>query len=91
LLARWLGNRPRILILDEPTRGIDIGAHAEIIRLIRRLRDEGLTVIVASSEIDELVAFSDAVLVMRDLTTVASLAGSAVTESGIVAAIAGPA
>jgi len=88
LLARWLCNRPRVLILDEPTRGIDIGAHAEIIGLIRRLRDDGLTVIIASSEIEELVAFSDRVLVMRERTTAAELAGAALTESAIVGAIA---
>lgn len=88
LLARWLCNRPRILVLDEPTRGIDIGAHAEIIRLIRQLRDDGLTVIVASSEIEELIAFSDRVLVMRDLTAVTELAGSELDESAVVAALA---
>jgi galactofuranose transport system ATP-binding protein len=88
LLARWLCNRPRILVLDEPTRGIDIGAHAEIIRLIRQLRDDGLTVIVASSEIEELVAFSDRVLVMRDLTAVTEIAGSELNEAAVVAALA---
>jgi monosaccharide-transporting ATPase len=88
ILARWLCNRPRVLILDEPTRGIDVGAHAAIIKLIRSLCDQGLTVIVASSEIDELVAFSNKVLVMRDLTAVAELAGDEVTEPAIVGAIA---
>jgi simple sugar transport system ATP-binding protein len=88
ILARWLCNAPRILILDEPTRGIDIGAHAELIALIRRLRDEGLCVIVASSEIDELVALCDRVVVMRDLASVGELAGDDVTEDAIVAAIA---
>jgi monosaccharide-transporting ATPase len=88
ILARWLCNQPRILILDEPTRGIDVGAHAEIIRLIRSLRDQGLTVIVASSEIEELVAFSDKVLVMRDMAAAAELAGDEVSEPAIVGAIA---
>lgn len=88
ILARWLCNRPRILILDEPTRGIDIGAHAELIRLIRRMRDDGLTVIVASSEIDELVALCDKVMVMRDLTAVDELSGVDVSDRAIVAAIA---
>jgi simple sugar transport system ATP-binding protein len=88
ILARWLCNEPRLLILDEPTRGIDIGAHADLIRLIRRLRDGGLTVIIASSEIDELVAFSDQVLVMRDLRGTDLLSGDQVTEPAIVAAIA---
>jgi simple sugar transport system ATP-binding protein len=88
ILARWLSVGPRVLVLDEPTRGIDIGAHAEIIRLIRRLRDEGLTVIIASSEIDELVAFSDKVLVLRDLAAVTELAGHEISARAIVAAIA---
>ena len=88
ILARWLAIEPRILVLDEPTRGIDIGAHAEIIRLIRRLRDQGLSVIVASSELDELIAFSDRVVVMRELAAVAELAGDAIDEPAILAASA---
>jgi simple sugar transport system ATP-binding protein len=88
ILARWLCTRPDVLILDEPTRGIDIGAHAELIRLIRRFRDEGLAVIIASSEFEELVAFSDRVIVMREGESVAVLAGSAISESAIVAAVA---
>jgi simple sugar transport system ATP-binding protein len=88
ILARWLAIEPRILILDEPTRGIDIGAHAEIIRLIRRLRDNGMSVLIASSELDELIAFSDRVVVMRERTTAAELSGNAITEPAILAAIA---
>lgn len=88
ILARWLATRPAFLILDEPTRGIDIGAHAEIIKLIRKLCEQGLTVIVASSEIEELVAFSDKVVVMRDRTRVAELIGSDITENAIMGAIA---
>jgi simple sugar transport system ATP-binding protein len=59
VLARALVSEPRILILDEPTRGIDVGAHAEIVALIRRLCEQGLALLVASSELDELVAISD--------------------------------
>jgi simple sugar transport system ATP-binding protein len=88
ILARWLAVGPRILILDEPTRGIDIGAHAEIIRLIRELKDRGMSVIVASSELDELIAFSDRIVVMRERTSVAELRGDDTTEQAIVAAIA---
>ena len=88
ILARWLATAPAILILDEPTRGIDIGAHAEIIKLIRRLCEQGMTVIVASSELEELVAFSDKVIVMREGTSVAELGGNAITEQRIMAAIA---
>lgn len=88
ILARWLSVGPKVLILDEPTRGIDIGAHAEIIRLIRRLRDEGVAVVIASSEIDELIAFSNRIVVLRDRKSVAELSGSAISEPAIVNAIA---
>jgi simple sugar transport system ATP-binding protein len=88
ILARWLAVGPRVLILDEPTRGIDIGAHAEIIRLIRELKGRGMSVIVASSELDELVAFSDRIVVMREHTAVAELRGDDASEQAIVAAIA---
>jgi simple sugar transport system ATP-binding protein len=88
VLARWLAVRPSVLILDEPTRGIDIGAHAEIIRLIRELKNRGMSVIVASSELDELIAFSDRIVVMREHTAVAELHGEDTSEQAIVAAIA---
>lgn len=64
LLARWLNVEPRILILDEPTRGVDVGAKSEIRRVIRELVDGGLSVIVISSDLEELLAISDRVLVM---------------------------
>lgn len=88
ILARWLAVGPRVLILDEPTRGIDIGAHAEIIRLIRELRDDGMSVIVASSELDELIAFSNRIVVMREHTVIAELHGDDTSEQAIFAAIA---
>lgn len=66
LLARALLTRPRILILDEPTRGIDVAAKAEIYALIRRLATEGLAVLLISSELPEVLALSDRVLVMRE-------------------------
>lgn len=88
ILARWLASEPSLLLLDEPTRGIDIGAHAEIIRLIRRLCDQGLALMVASSELEELVAFSDKVLVLRDHRKVAELAGEQINQQSIMQAIA---
>jgi simple sugar transport system ATP-binding protein len=88
LLARWLATKPKLLILDEPTRGIDVGAHAEIIRLIRQLCDDGLALLVISSEIDEIATYADRVVVLRDLAHVASLEGDAVTVPEIVSAIA---
>ncbi|WP_460427735.1 ATP-binding cassette domain-containing protein, partial [Azotobacter armeniacus] len=66
LLARWLMTQPRILILDEPTRGIDVGAKAEIYRLIAELAGEGMAVIMISSELPEVLGMSDRVLVMHE-------------------------
>ncbi|PST23838.1 sugar ABC transporter ATP-binding protein [Mesorhizobium plurifarium] len=88
ILARWLATEPELLILDEPTRGIDVGAHAEIIRLIESLREKGMSLIVISSEIEELVAYSTRVIVLRDRAHVAELEGSQITAHRIVEAIA---
>ena len=88
ILGRWLATKPQLLVLDEPTRGIDIGAHAEIIKLIRSLCEQGMALVVASSELEELVAFSDTVLVMRDHKKVAELCNEDITEDNIMSAIA---
>src|SRR5689334_19355579 len=88
LLARWLATSPRLLVLDEPTRGIDVGAHAEIIRLIRELCDRGLALLVISSELDEIVAYSDRVVVLRDRAHVGALDDHAIGVPSILAAIA---
>ncbi|MCJ8145200.1 sugar ABC transporter ATP-binding protein [Ancylobacter sp. A5.8] len=88
LLARWLATKPRLLILDEPTRGIDVGAHAEIIKLIRELCDEGMALLVVSSELDEIVTYADEVIVLRDRAHVARLTGSQIDVPAILAAIA---
>jgi len=89
ILARWLAIDPTFLILDEPTRGIDVGAHAEIVRTINRLREEGLALFVISSELDEVVAYSNRVVVMRDRAKVAELSGDDIAPDLIVRAIAG--
>ncbi|RDW12578.1 ATP-binding cassette domain-containing protein, partial [Paracoccus thiocyanatus] len=93
VLARWLAMNPRFLILDEPTRGIDVGAHAEILRLIHDLTAQGMALLVISSEIDELIAVSDRVIVLRDRRHVAELAGEEIAPARIMQAIAatGPA
>ena len=72
LLARWLCMNPKLLILDEPTRGIDVGAKAEIQTLIRGLADEGLGVLMISSELEEMIEGADRVFVLRDGRTVAA-------------------
>ncbi len=88
ILARWLAIDPGFLILDEPTRGIDVGAHAEIVRTINRLREDGLALLVISSELDEVVAYSNRVVVMREREMVAELTGADITPAMIVQTIA---
>jgi inositol transport system ATP-binding protein len=66
LIARWLLTRPRILILDEPTRGVDVGAKAEIHRLITRLAQQGAAVLMISSELPEVLGMSDRIMVMHE-------------------------
>jgi simple sugar transport system ATP-binding protein len=89
ILARWLATDPELLILDEPTRGIDIGAHAEILKLIRTLCARGMALLVTSSELEELVAFSHKVVVLRDRAQIAQLEGGSINEGNIMRAIAG--
>lgn len=88
ILARWLAIDPTLLILDEPTRGIDIGAHAEILTLIKTLCEEGMSLLVTSSELDELVAFANKVVVMRDRHKVTELSGLELTSQHVMQAIA---
>ena len=66
LIGRWLLTKPKILILDEPTRGIDVGAKAEIHRLITQLAGEGVAVIMISSEMPEVLGMSDRIMVMHE-------------------------
>ena len=88
LLARSLCMNPKLLILDEPTRGIDVGAKAEIQRLIRKLADDGLGVLMISSEIEEIVEGSDRVFVRRDGRVTADVDGEAITEPAVMGAMA---
>ncbi len=88
LLARWLALRPSVLILDEPARGVDVGARAEIEALIAALRAQGLAIILISAELDELVRACDRVMVMSDRACAGELAGDDVTETAILSAIA---
>ena len=86
LIGRWLQSKPKALILDEPTRGVDVGARGEIHRLIRGLAQAGAAVMVVSSEPDELPDLCDRVLVMAEGRIVAELSGAALNRQGIVAA-----
>lgn len=84
LLAKTMLSKPRILIVDEPTRGIDIGTKQQIYTFLRRLADDGLGIIMISSEMTELVGLSDRVLVMRQGRISGSVAGPDLTEEAVV-------
>jgi ribose transport system ATP-binding protein len=88
LLARWLAIKPRVLLLDEPTRGVDIGAKSEIYRIISDLAKQGVAILMVSSELPEIVGLSDRVLVMREGRLVGELGGSTnkqITQENIMA------
>lgn len=89
LLARWLATRPRVLLLDEPTKGIDIAAKVDIQRLIARQADEGVAVLLISSELEEVVRLADRIVVLKDGVKLGELSnGPAVTVDTIVELIA---
>ena len=85
LFARWVHACKEVLLLDEPTRGVDVGAKAEIYRLIRRLADEGLAILMISSELLEVIGMSDRTLVMRDGRIRGELRGDEINEQAIMA------
>ncbi|HWP69424.1 MAG TPA: sugar ABC transporter ATP-binding protein, partial [Rectinemataceae bacterium] len=89
MLARWLATDPIILILDEPTRGIDVGAKLEIMEVILNLSRKGMCVLFISSEFEEVVRCSTRVAVLKDKVKIAELRGEEMTESGIMRTIAG--
>jgi galactofuranose transport system ATP-binding protein len=88
LLARLLATNPKILLLDEPTRGIDVGAKAEVQSLIDELAGEGLGVVLVSSDAEELIEGADRVVVLRDGVVVGTLTGAEVTTEDLLATIA---
>jgi ribose transport system ATP-binding protein len=88
LLARWLCLNPKVLLLDEPTRGIDVGAKAEVQQLIDDLSQEGLGVVLISSDLEELVEGADRIVVLRAGAVIDELAGDDVSESHLLAALA---
>ncbi len=84
VLSRWLAARPKILILDEPTRGIDVGAKAEIYSLIDELANEGLGIMFISSEMPEILGLADRVYVMQNGRITGELLGADATEEAIL-------
>ncbi|MEZ0111507.1 monosaccharide-transporting ATPase [Catenulispora sp. EB89] len=91
LLARWMCLNPRVLLLDEPTRGIDVGAKAEVQTIIDQLAAEGVGVLLISSELDELIEGSDRVVVLHTGSVAARLDGEEVTAPNLMRALAGEA
>ena len=88
ILARWLAAQPRLLILDEPTRGIDVGAKAEIEKLMAELTQGGISILFISSDLEEIVRNSHRVVVLRDRRKIAELGTATISEANIMSAIA---
>lgn len=89
VLGKWLAMRPKLLLLDEPTRGVDVGAKAEIYRQIRELADAGITIILVSSEMEEILGMSDRVVIMRDRAIVGIFPRDKVTQEIIATKMIG--
>jgi simple sugar transport system ATP-binding protein len=89
ILARWLATNPQLLILDEPTRGIDVGAKAEIQKLVVSLADEGKACVFISSELEEVLRCSDRIVVLRDQEKITELTGAEMDDNIIMRTIAG--
>ncbi len=89
VLAKWLARRPRLLVVDEPTRGIDVGTKAEVHRLLDELAGEGVAILMISSELPEVLRVADRIVVMREGRLVAELGRAEATEERIVAAATG--
>lgn len=89
VLAKWLETRPRLLIVDEPTRGVDVGAKAEVHRVLREFADAGVAVLAISSDIAEVLNLADRVLVMRESRIVADMAAQDANEEAILLAATG--
>lgn len=89
ILARWLATNPDFLILDEPTRGIDIGTKTEIQKLVIKLAQEGKSLIFISSEIEEMLRTCNRMAVLRDGAKVGEIDGDEMTQEGVMHAIAG--
>lgn len=89
VIAKWLGRKPDFIVLDEPTRGVDVGAKAEIHRLVRELADNGAAVLVVSSDLPELLELSDVIHVVRDGRIVGTLQQSEADEKSVMSLASG--
>jgi rhamnose transport system ATP-binding protein len=91
MLAKWLETKPRLLIFDEPTRGIDVGAKAEVHNIIRDLASQGVAIIVISSDLPEVLALADRILVMREGRQMGIFPIAGATQENIIAVATGQA
>ncbi|SFW69092.1 sugar ABC transporter ATP-binding protein [Luteibacter sp. UNCMF366Tsu5.1] len=89
VLAKWLALKPRVLILDEPTRGVDVGGKAEIYHIINQLAEQGVAILMISSELPEVLAMSDRILVMHEGRATALLDGHGATQEAVMTAATG--
>jgi rhamnose transport system ATP-binding protein len=89
MLAKWLNAQPSVLILDEPTRGIDVGAKAEVHQIVDELAASGMAIILISSDLPEVLAMSDHVLVMREGRQMGIFARAEADEERIITAAMG--
>jgi ribose transport system ATP-binding protein len=88
VLAKWLATHPRVLILDEPTRGIDVGAKAEVHALMSRLAEAGVAILMISSELPEILGMSDRILVIRQGQVSGEFSRAEATQEKILASAA---
>ncbi|MCG8483240.1 MAG: sugar ABC transporter ATP-binding protein [Clostridia bacterium] len=84
LFGKWLLTKPRVLILDEPTKGIDVGTKAEIYKILRKLAEQGIAVLIVSSELPEVIGVSDRVIVVREGKNAGELTGDSVSEEALL-------
>jgi ABC-type sugar transport system ATPase subunit len=84
LLGRWLMTNPKVLLMEEPTRGVDVGAKAEIYRVMNEQTSRGVAIVLVSSDLPELVEMSDRVVVMREGRVVAELTGSDISQESVL-------
>jgi rhamnose transport system ATP-binding protein len=84
VVAKWMATRPRVLLLDEPTKGVDVGAKFEIHEMIRAQAREGLAVLVVSSDLPEILSLADRILVMKEGELQGELEGAAATEESVM-------
>jgi rhamnose transport system ATP-binding protein len=89
VLAKWLATEPKMLIVDEPTRGVDVGAKSEVHRTLSRLAKDGMAIIMISSDLPEVIGMADRVLVMHEGKLTAELPRSEATEEAIMFAATG--